>query len=197
MHEFALNPRTRGRDATAGRNPNLGAPKKPPGNPATPCRSHPHRHWRTSSRNYTLCVQTYKESNTAGSSRVTLSQSPARTNVRCCYNNDRVKIECERRLPVDGIPPTGRSEGAERGLELRQKETRWGESTRWKGVQDAGDWDTVVYSPRDRPVVRWVSADGVSFAFEVVRWKTEVSPPQRRTRVGVWRPENPPVTVLR
>jgi hypothetical protein len=33
----------------------------------------------------------------------------------------------------------GRSREAERGLELRQKKTMWGESTWWKAVQDAED----------------------------------------------------------
>jgi hypothetical protein len=197
MHEFALDPRTEGRDATAERNPTLGAPKRPPGNPATPCRSHPPRCWRTSSRSYMLRVQTYKESNTVGSSRVTLSRSPAHTNGQSCYNVDKEETECAQRLRAEGTPPTGKSEGAARSLELRQKKTGWGESTRWKGVRDAGNWDAALYSPRDWLAVRWVSADGVSFVFEAVRRKTELSPPQRTLRAEVWRQGNHLVTVLR
>jgi hypothetical protein len=76
-----------------------------------------------------LHVQTYKESNTAGSSQVTLSRSPAHTNGRSCYNVNKEETECAQRLPADGTPPTGRSGETERGLELRQKKTVWGEST--------------------------------------------------------------------
>jgi hypothetical protein len=90
-------------------------------------------------------VQSYKESNTAGSFRVTLSRSPAHTDGRSCYNDDKVETECARRLLADRIPPTERSEGAERGLELRQKKIGWGELTRWKGVRDMGDWDATLY----------------------------------------------------
>jgi hypothetical protein len=119
-----------------------------------------------------------------GSSQVTLSRSPAHTNGRSCYNVDKEETECVQWLPADGTPPTGRSEGAARGLELQQKKTGWGESTQLKGVQDAGGWDAALYSPCDRLTVRWVSADGVSSVFEAVRRKTEPSPPQRRLRAG-------------
>jgi hypothetical protein len=84
-------------------------------------------------------MQIYKESNTAGSSRVTLSRPPAHTDSRSCYNVNKEETECVQQLPVDGTPPTGRSREAERGLELRQKKNVWGESTRWKAVQDAED----------------------------------------------------------
>jgi hypothetical protein len=44
-------------------------------------------------------------------------------------------------VPVqrNGTPPTGRSEETERNLELQRKKTVWGELTRWRAVQDAGD----------------------------------------------------------
>ncbi|KAJ7366307.1 hypothetical protein DFH08DRAFT_797299 [Mycena albidolilacea] len=135
-------------------------------------------------------------SSTAGSSWVTPSRSPTRTNnQQSCCNIGKGEIGCAPRLPADGIPPTGRSEEAEKGLELQQKKTGWGESKQEEGARDAGNWDEGLYSPHDRLAVRWVSVDGVSFGLEAVPWKTELSPPQQWA--GVWRPGNHPVTILR
>jgi hypothetical protein len=46
-----------------------------------------------------------------------------------------------------------------------------------KGVQDVVDWDTVLYLPRNRRAVWWVSAGGVSSVFKAVCRKTGLLPP--------------------